>query len=109
MERSVFRGKMSGEHSILGREEMMIREENKKLKHGNFLENLQRQQKKLEFKKQLIMEREKQYDSKISQLKSEQQMVMRYKAEAKNKQMQDKEHKLSALMKLNHKSVLDKE
>jgi hypothetical protein len=36
----------------------MVREENKKLKESNFLENCERQHKKLKFRKQQILEKE---------------------------------------------------
>jgi hypothetical protein len=69
-------------HTQEGDEDWAVRQEKRRLKDGNFHENLLRQTKKLEFKKQQIIEKESAYTLKVHQQRVERQMLEKCKAEA---------------------------
>jgi hypothetical protein len=82
--------------------------ERQKLREYNFMENLQREKKKQQFKKMVILEKEKKYTDKINAIKTEKQIIDKCKSEVNNNHLKTKELKMTAIFKLNGKSVLDK-
>lgn len=103
--------KTSMQHSISNlptEEDMIVNDELKKLKYHNFQQNLQREKKKIEWKKVAVLEKEFKYNEKLRMLKTEKEMLDRCKFEAQNQAMKNKEDKLNAIQKLKGLSVLDK-
>jgi hypothetical protein len=56
----------------------------------------------------VILEKEKKYTDKINAIKTEKQIIDKCKSEVNNNHLKTKELKMTAIFKLNGKSVLDK-
>lgn len=89
-------------------EDEILREENRKLKEVNLVENLKREQKKMQFKKEEIISKEAKYMEKVRALKNEKAMIDKCKLEVKNQHMLNKDKKIKAIIKLQGHSILDK-
>lgn len=59
------------DRSLLNGDEFIVKKENQNLKESNFKENLKREQRKWQFKKQTIIEKEMKYTEKIKTQKNE--------------------------------------
>ena len=82
--------------------------ESKRLREYNFKENLERERKKLQYKKIVIIEKDKLMSDKLKANKTEKQLLDKCKSEVFNQAMKNKEQKLEAIFRLNKLSVIDK-
>jgi hypothetical protein len=100
--------KSPSERAIEGREKVIFKQEFKKLKEDNLQSNLMREQKKLDFKKNTVIEKEMRYMDKIRAQKNEKLMLEKCKIEVHHQQLKNKEQKHQAIIELKDRSVIDK-
>eukprot|EP00347_Sterkiella_histriomuscorum_P022964 403336468 len=87
-------------------EEFVVKKEMRDLKTVNLKENLEREQKKKEFKKLAILEKEQMYSQKIQQMKLEKAMIDKCKVEQQNHALKNKESRMQAILKLKDFSIV---
>lgn len=90
--------KSPSERAIEGQEKVIVMQEFKRLKEDNLANNLLREQKKLEFKKNTVIEKEMKYMDKIRAKKNEKLMLEKCKIEVFHQSMKNKEQKHIAII-----------
>ena len=81
------------ERAVEGQERVIVKQEFKKLKDDNLQVNLMREQKKLEFKKYAVIEKELKYMDRVKAQKNERMLLEKCKIEVHHQSMKNKEHK----------------